>query len=69
MKNNLKLHSRVIFHSTASVELDNKTGTILGIASSHPSNNYWIVSLDEPLPDRLAVVITDACIKEYFGVK
>jgi hypothetical protein len=61
-KENFKTDSRVEFHSTAS-ELDGKTGTILGISSSHAECNFWIVGLDEPLPDRRAVVIIDSCLK------
>jgi hypothetical protein len=71
-KENFKTDSRVEFHSTAS-ELDGKTGTILGISSSHAECNFWIVGLDEPLPERRAfgvsaserraVVIIDSCLK------
>jgi hypothetical protein len=63
MKAEFKCNSRVEFHSTASSDLDGRFGTILGISSAHANNNFWIVLLDTPLPDRLAVVITDACIK------
>lgn len=59
---NLKCDDRVKFHSTSSSELDSNSGTILGIASSHPEHNFWIVLLDKPLQDRKAVVITDACL-------
>lgn len=63
MKNLIKTNSRVEFHSTTSADLDSKQGVVLGIAVALPENNYWIVLLDEPLPDRLAIVITDSCVK------
>lgn len=63
MKSQLKCNDKVEFHSTSSADLDGKSGTILGIASEHPENNFWIVKLDNPLPERIAVVITDSCIK------
>ena len=63
MKNLIKTNSRVEFHSTTSADLDGKRGLVLGIATALPENNYWIVLLDEPLPDRLAIVITDSCVK------
>jgi hypothetical protein len=59
----MKTYDRVEFHSTGSTDLDGKTGRILGIASEHATNNFWIVLLDVPLPEREAVVIIDACIK------
>lgn len=68
MKNTLKFNDRVVMHSTSSVDLDGKTGTLLGIAVEYPNNNFWIIELDEPLPDRRAIVLTDACIK-HFGVE
>ena len=63
MKHLIQTNFRVEFHSTTSVELDGKQGNVLGIAMNLPENNYWIVMLDNPLPDRLAVVITDSCLK------
>lgn len=59
----LKYNDRVKMHSTTSPFLDNKTGTLSGIASKYPGHNFWIVELDEPLADRRSVVLTDACIK------
>jgi hypothetical protein len=58
----LNTDSRVEFHSTNSA-LDGKTGSILGIASSHAECNFWIVGLDEPIPEHRAVVIIDSCLK------
>ena len=62
MKNLIKTNSRVKFHSTTSSDLDGNKGTILGIATQHPENNFWIVLLDNPLPERLAIVMTDSCL-------
>jgi len=58
----LKTDSRVEFHSTGSV-LDGMTGSVVGISSEFATGNVWIVGLDKPLPDRKAVVMTDACLK------
>ena len=52
-------------HSTSSTDLDGKTGTLLGIAVKYPDNNFWIIELDNPLPDSRAIVLTDACIKHF----
>lgn len=62
IKEILNTDSRVEFHSTDSV-LDGKTGNILGIASSHAECNFWIVGIDEPIPEHRAVVIIDSCLK------
>jgi hypothetical protein len=63
MKQNLEFNDRVEMHSTTSTDLDGKYGTLMGIASAHPNNNFWIVQLDEPMEDRSAIVLTDACLK------
>lgn len=63
MNHTLKYNDRIEMHSTTDPFLDNKTGTLIGIASIFPENNFWIVELDEPLVDRRAVVLTDACIR------
>jgi hypothetical protein len=63
MKNTLKYNDRVVMHSTTSIDLDGKTGTLIGIAVALASNNFWIVELDEPHPDRRAIVLIDSCIK------
>jgi len=65
MNKNFKTGNKVILHSTGSSKLDDKSGELIGIASALPENNYWIVLLDEPLPERKAIVITDSCIKEF----
>jgi hypothetical protein len=59
MKNKLTVNNRVQFKNTSSVVLDGKFGKILGIASRHAEFDMWIVLLDEPLVDCLAVVISE----------
>ena len=68
MKSELKYNDRVKIHSTSSPVLDGKTGTLIGVASSFPNNNFWIVEFDIPQPERRAIVLTDACL-EHFGVE
>lgn len=63
MKNTLKYLDKIQMHSTGSIDLDNKTGTLIGISSDLPHNKFWIVELDEPLENRKAIVLTDSCIK------
>ena len=45
----MKTYSSVQFHSKGSSDLDGKQGVILGIASAHTENNFWIVKLDQAL--------------------
>lgn len=59
----LKYNDRVEIHSTSSLDLDGKSGTLMGISSDLPQNKFWIVELDEPLKDRRAIVLTDSCLK------
>lgn len=59
----LSYGSKVEIYDTNSESLDGKTGTLIGIHFEFPNNNFWIVGLDEPLKDRSAIVITDACLK------
>jgi len=61
---NFKLDDRVEFHSTTSIDLDGKQGTILGFYADHTTNKFWIVLLDNPLPDWRAIVMTDSCLKK-----
>lgn len=68
MKHILKYNDRIKMHSTTSHLLDGKSGTLIGIYTECPENNFWIVELDEPLVDRRAIVLTDSCIK-HFGVE
>jgi len=62
-KSEIKFGAFVTIHSTTSSDMDGETGTILGIASEHPNNNFWIVELSKPLLNRKAIVLTDACLK------
>jgi hypothetical protein len=61
----LKLNDRVIMRNTNSSDLDGKFGTLMGIASQHEDNTFWIVELDEPLVDRRAIVLTDSCLEHH----
>ena len=63
MKQSLKYNDRIKMHSTTSPQLDGKTGTLIGIYAEFPTNDCWIVELDEPQVDRRAIVLTDACIQ------
>ena len=63
MKIKLKYNDRVKIHSTSSSLLDGKTGTLSGIASKFPTQNFWIVELDIPLTENRAIVLTDACLE------
>lgn len=58
---NLELNEKVRFHSTAS-ELDGKVGRNLGQYAPQPNYSHYIILLDEPIDDRLAVVITEYCL-------
>ena len=59
----LEFNNRVVMRDTTSTDLDNKRGTLMGIASQHDNNTFWIVELDEPLADRRAIVLTDSCLQ------
>jgi len=56
------IDDRVEFMSTGSSELEGKTGTVLGPYAHYAESGFFIVLLDEPLPDRKAVVITEYCL-------
>jgi hypothetical protein len=56
------IDDRVEFMSTGSSELDGKIGTVLGLYAHFAESGFLIVLLDEPLPDRKAVVITENCL-------
>lgn len=65
----IKMDQRVMIHSTCSNELDGKYGTILGggiclnIGVDYMGWNTYIVLLDQPLFDRKAILLTDACLE------
>lgn len=43
-------------------ELTGRTGTILGKAIDGPVP-FWIVLLDEPLPENKALMVIDSCLR------
>lgn len=61
-KKNFAVNTKVKFVKTAG-NLDNQTGQILGKAIVHVED-YYIVLLDNPTEDRLAIVITEHCLEE-----
>lgn len=61
-KKNFELKTVVRFVKTGGDVLENQTGTILGKSFVNVVDHY-IVLLDNPLPDRLAVVITEHCLE------
>jgi hypothetical protein len=62
LKNNFSLNTPVRFVKTGGDVLENQTGTILGKSFSDPVCDHYIVMLDVPQKDRLAVTITEACL-------
>lgn len=63
MKKEFALKQRVRFvHTGGDKLLEGKTGTILGKSMVHVIDHY-IVMLDEPTPDALAISITEACLE------
>jgi hypothetical protein len=61
---NYSTNDKVKFHDCG--ELSEKTGVILGRAMELPEGSFYIVMLDNPLQDRLAVVITEHCIDHCY---
>lgn len=61
-KKNFALKTPVRFIKTGGDVLENQTGTILGKSFVNVEDHY-IVMLDVPLPDRLAVTITEHCLE------
>ena len=61
MKKNFKLKTEVRFINCA--ELSGMTGYILGKSSQFAEMDVYIVMLDKPLPDCLAITITEHCLE------
>lgn len=61
-KNNFPLNTQVKFIKTGSDVLENQTGRILGKSIVNVDDHY-IVMLDNPMVDRLAVCITEHCLE------
>lgn len=61
-KKNFALHTRVRIVRVGGDRLENQAGTILGKSVENVDDHY-IVLLDVPLPDRLAICITEHCLE------
>lgn len=61
-KNNFPLNTQVKFVKTGGDVLENQTGRILG-KSIVDVEDYYIVMLDVPMADRLAITITEHCLE------
>ncbi len=61
-KNNFPLKTKVKFIKTGGDILENQTGIILG-KSIVDVEDYYIVLLDVPMVDRLAITITEHCLE------
>ena len=62
MKKKFPLKTRVKFIKTGSDALENQTGIILGKSSVNVDDHY-IVLLDVPTTDHLAISITEHCLE------
>ncbi len=60
-KKEFALKTKVRFVKTGGDVLENQTGTILGKSVVNVEDTY-IVMLDKPMVDRLAVCITEHCL-------
>ncbi len=56
----MKVGNNVKFHSTGDIELNGRLGTIIGEYGS-----LWIVLLDIPYVNNLAVVVDEWKLEEY----
>ena len=65
MKKNFKLKTEVRFINCA--EGAGMTGYILGKSSQHAEMDFYIVMLDKPLPESLAIVMTEYCLEPIDG--
>lgn len=61
-KKNFAVNTRVRFVRLGGDLLENQTGVILG-KSFVSVDDHYIVMLDVPQPDRLAVCITEHCLE------
>lgn len=64
MKASFELNTRVRFIKLPECELTNKSGVILG-TSMVDVQDFYIVMLDEPLPNRRAVVMIESCLEKF----
>lgn len=61
-KKNFALKTKVRIVKVGGDVLENQTGTILG-KSFVNVNDHYIVLLDNPLPESLAITITEHCLE------
>ncbi len=65
LKQNLSLGDFVTIGQTGGDEnLEGMEGRILGKGMESPEADFYIVLLSKPLPDRAAIVITEACLSK-----
>lgn len=62
-KKNFALKTKVRFVNTGVDSLENQTGTILGKSMEYVFDTY-IVLLDNPLDNHLAVTLTEHCLED-----
>lgn len=62
IKKNFELNTLVRIHSTGGVELEDRTGVILGTAMINVLD-FYIVLLRKPTKTHKAIVITEACLE------
>ncbi len=63
LKKNFPVNTKVRFVRIGGDILENQTGTVLGLSFSDAIIDHYIVMLDVPQTDRLAVTITEACLE------
>lgn len=61
IKKEFPLNTKVVIHSVGGDRLENKSGVILGKSVVNVEDHY-IVLLDDPLPEALAICITEHCL-------
>lgn len=59
---NFKINDAVKFVNCGD-GMSGQTGKILGTSSVYPSNTNYIVLLDNPMEDRLAIIMTQHCLQ------
>lgn len=68
----IDIGSVVRFHSLGGSDMENKFGDIVGVASRHEGNIFWIVKFRGKKPKSVGkascVVMTDACLEDT-GIK
>lgn len=62
MKKQFSVDDKVVLRNLGSNELEGATGYILGKTMGFAEVDFYLVMLDEPLPDAKAVVMIESCI-------